>query len=70
MPRAKNQKIYKMQKIKFTDFIYLSPKEKIMEKEKNIKKEKEKIKEDLIEKISNTLPRTTIEMLEQTLQIA
>lgn len=42
-----------------------------MEKEKNIKKtDKEKAKEEIIEKISNTLPRTTIEMLEQTLQIA
>ena len=42
-----------------------------MEKEKNIKKtDKEKVKEEIIEKFSNTLPRTTIEMLEQTLQIA
>jgi len=59
------------QKIKFTSFIYLPPKEKIMEKDTNVKTiEKEKAKEEIVEKISNTIPRTTIEMLEQTLQIA
>lgn len=42
-----------------------------MEKEKNIiKTDNDSVKEEIVEKFSNTLPRTTIEMLEQTLQIA
>lgn len=42
-----------------------------MEKEKNIiKTDNDSVKEEIVEKFSNTFPRTTIEMLEQTLQIA
>jgi len=41
-----------------------------MEKENTLTIEDEKTMEEIIEEISNNVPRTTIEMLEQTLQIA
>ena len=41
-----------------------------MEKENTLTIEAEKTMEEIIEEISNNVPRTTIEMLEQTLQIA
>lgn len=41
-----------------------------MENENLVIIEKEKTMEEILEEVSNNVPRSTIEMLEQTLQIA